>query len=165
MVILEFRLVGKPRQYAALNEAIRTTQFIRNKCVRYWQDTRDVTPYDLNKYCAILACEYAFVRKLNAMARQAAAEQAGAAITRFYKNCRAKKPGKKGYPRFQKDCRSVEYKTTGWTLDELRRHLTLTDGMGMGTFTLRGTRDLVGYAREAIKRVRLVRRADGYYAQ
>ena len=55
MVILEFRLVGKPRQYAALEEAIRTTQFIRNKCVRYWQDTRDVTPYDLNKYCAILS--------------------------------------------------------------------------------------------------------------
>src|SRR4051794_37991680 len=28
MVTLEFRLVGKPRQYAALDEAIRTTQFI-----------------------------------------------------------------------------------------------------------------------------------------
>jgi hypothetical protein len=68
MVILEFRLVGKPRQYAALDEAIRTTQFIRNKCVHYWQDRRDVTPYDLSKYCAVLACEYAFVRKLNAIA-------------------------------------------------------------------------------------------------
>jgi hypothetical protein len=68
MVILEFRLVGKRRQYAALDEAIRTTQFIRNKCVRYWQDTRDVTPYDLNTYCAVLACAYDFVRKLNSMA-------------------------------------------------------------------------------------------------
>src|SRR5437763_16969959 len=105
MVILEYRLVGKPRQYAALDEAIRTTPFIRNKCVRYWQDTRDVTPYDLNKYCAILAQEYVFVRKLNSRARQAAVERAGAAITGFYKNCRAKKPGKKGYPRFQKNCR------------------------------------------------------------
>jgi putative transposase len=165
MVTLEFRLVGKPRQYAALDEAIRTTQFIRNKCVRYWQDTRDVKPYDLNKYCAILACEYAFVRKLNAMARQAAAERAGAAITRFYKNCRAKKPGKKGYPRFQKDCRSVEYKTTAWKLDDVRRHLTLTDGLEMGTFKLKGTRDLLAYALGVIKRVRLLRRADGYYAQ
>ena len=90
MVIVESRLVGKPRQFAALDEAIRTTQFIRNKCVRYWQDTRGVTPYDLNKYCAVLAREYAFVRKLNAMTRQAAAERAGAAITRFYKNCRMK---------------------------------------------------------------------------
>jgi putative transposase len=165
MVTLEFRLVGKPRQYAALDEAIRTTQFIRNKCVRYWQDTRDVTPYDLNKYCAVLACEYAFVRKLNSMARQAAAERAGAAITRFYNNCREKKRGKKGYPRFQKNCRSGEYKTTRWKLDDVRRHLTLTDGLGLGTFKLKGTRDLLGYALGAIKRVRLLRRADGYYAQ
>jgi putative transposase len=165
MVILEFKLAGKPHQYAALDEAIRTTQFIRNKCVRYWQDTRSVKPYDLNKYCAVLAQEFGFVRKLNSMARQVAAERAGTAITRFFKNCRAKKPGKKGYPRFQKDCRSVEYKTTGWKLDEVRRHLTLTDGMEAGTFKLKGTRDLLGYAIGAIKRVRLLRRADGYYAQ
>jgi putative transposase len=98
MITLEFRLLGKPRQYAALDEAIRTTQFIWNTCVRYWQDARDVTPYNLNKYCAILACEYAFVRKLNAMARQAAAERAGAAITRFYKNCRAEETRQEGVP-------------------------------------------------------------------
>jgi putative transposase len=105
------------------------------------------------------------VRKLNSMARQAAAERAWAAITRFYRQCKTKKPGKKGYPRFQRDCRSVEYKTSGWKLDELCRHLTLTDAMGLGTFTLRGTHDLVAYALGAIKRVRLLRRADGYYAQ
>ena len=40
MVIVEFKLVGASRQYAALDEAIRTTQFIRNKCVRYWQNSR-----------------------------------------------------------------------------------------------------------------------------
>jgi putative transposase len=165
MITLEFRLVGKPRQFNAIDEAIRTTQFIRNKCVRYWQDTRGITPYDLNKYCAILAQEYTFVRKLNAMARQAAAERAGAAIARFYKNCRQKKSGKKGYPQFQKDCRSVEYKTTGWMLDEMRGHLTLTDGMEAGTFKLKGTRDLLGYADADIKRIRVLRRADGYYAQ
>src|SRR5205807_7030394 len=99
MVILEFKLKGTSRQYQALDEAIRTTQFIRNKCVRLWQETRGTTPADLNKYCRILAQEYTFVRMLNSMARQAAAERAGAAITRFYKNCRGKKPGKKGYPR------------------------------------------------------------------
>ena len=49
MVILEFKLVGKPRQYDAIDEAIRMTQFIRNKCVRYWQDTQGVKLYDLNK--------------------------------------------------------------------------------------------------------------------
>ena len=66
-IILELRLAGKPRQFNAIDEAIRTTQFIRNKCVRYWQDTRGITPYDLNKYCAILAQEYEFIRKLNSI--------------------------------------------------------------------------------------------------
>src|SRR5205085_3990116 len=111
MIILEFKLKGTSRQYQAIDEAIRTTQFIRNKCVRLWLDTWGITLSDLSAYCRILAQEYDFVRKLNSMARQAAAERAGAAITRFYANCK-KKPGKKGYPRIQKDCRSVEYKTT-----------------------------------------------------
>jgi putative transposase len=51
MVILEFRLVGARRHFAALDEAIRTTQFIRNKCVRLWHDARGTPPADLNKYC------------------------------------------------------------------------------------------------------------------
>ena len=38
-------------------------------------------------------------------------------------------------------------------------------GLGMGTFTHQGTYDLLAYALGAIKRVRLVHRADGYYAQ
>lgn len=120
MIVLEFKLEGAAAQYAALNDAIRTMQFIRNKCVRKWMDERGVKPYDLNRYCAILAKEYDFAGKLNSQARQAAAERAGAAILRFYKNCRAKMPGTKGYPQFQRDCRSVEYKQTGWTLDEPR---------------------------------------------
>src|SRR5437870_8365082 len=157
MIVLEFRLKGTSGQYRALDEAIRTTQFIRNKCVRLWQDIWGTTGDDLNRYCRILAQEHAFVRKLNSMARQAAAERAWAAISRFYGNCATKKPGKKGYPRFQKDCRSVEYKTTGWKLDAMRCYLTLTDGLGLGTFRLRGTQDLPAYALGAIKRVRLAR--------
>jgi putative transposase len=165
MIVLEFKLKGTSRQYQAIDEAIRTTQFIRNKCVHLWQQTHGLGAADLSAYCRILAQEHAFVHKLNAMARQAAAERAWAAISRFYRNCKQKKTGKKGYPRFQKNCRSVEYKTTGWKLDEMRRHLTLTDGLGMGTFKLWGTWDLLAYALGAIKRVRLLRRADGYYVQ
>jgi len=165
MIVLEFKLAGAARQYAALDEAIRTTQFIRNKCVRKWMDERGVTPSDLNRYCAVLAKEFEFAGKLNSQARQAAAERAGAAILRFYKNCREKKPGTKAYPRFQKDGRSVEYKLTGWKLDDGRTRLTLTDGFTAGTFKLRGTQNLLGYALDQIKRVRIVKRADGYYGQ
>jgi len=163
--VLEFKLAGADRQYAALDEAIRTMQFIRNKCVRKWCDERGVKPYDLNKYCAVLAREYDFAGKLNSQARQAAAERAAAAINRFYDKCRAKTPGPKGYPRFQRDGRSVEYKTTGWTLDAARRVITFTDGFKAGAFRLKGTRDLGGYALAQIKRVRVVKRADGYYSQ
>jgi len=165
MIVLEFKLVGAARQYAALAEAIRTTQFVRNKCVRKWMDERGVKPYDLNKYCAVLAQEYDFAGKLNSQARQVAAERAAAAIVRFYDKCRAKTPGPKGYPQFVRDGRSVEYKTTGWTLDAARRALTFTDGFKVGMFRLKGTRDLGDYAREQIKRVRVVKRADGYYSQ
>jgi len=165
MIVLEFKLAGAASQYAAFDEAIRTTQFIRNKCVRKWRDERGVKPYDLNKYCAVLAKEYDFAGKLNSQARQAAAERAGAAVLRFYKNCREKKPGKKGYPHFQKDGRSIDYKTTGWKMDEARRAITFMDGFKAGTFKLKGTRDLMGYALDQIKRVRVVRKADGYYSQ
>jgi len=95
------------------------------------------------------------------MARKPAADRAWASISRFYKNCREKKPGKKGYPRFQKDNRSVEYKTSGWKLEPDGKRLTLTDGMGIGTVHLIGTRSLATFPVQQIKRVRMLRRADG----
>jgi putative transposase len=73
--------------------------------------------------------------------------------------------GKKGYPKFKKRGHSVEYKQTGWKLSEDRKYLTLTDGFKIGRLKLVGSRDLNFYQIEQIKRVRLVRRADGYYAQ
>ena len=42
-------------QAAAIDEAIRTTQFIRNTCVRLWRDGRGVTANDLQLLCARLA--------------------------------------------------------------------------------------------------------------
>lgn len=74
--------------------------------------------------------------------------------------------GKKfGYPSFQKNCRSVEYKTDSWKLSEDRKAITFTDKCGIGKLKLKGTRDLSVYGVEQIKRVRLVKRADGYYVQ
>jgi len=59
----------------------------------------------------------------------------------------------------------VEYKQTGWKLDAEGKRLTLTDGCGIGHVRLIGSRALATFPVEQIKRVRLVRRADGYYAQ
>ncbi len=165
MLILEFKVKGKPAQYSAIDEAIRTTQFIRNKSIRYWMDNPNVTKYDLNKQCAVLAKEFPFANDLNSQARQSAAERAWSAIARFYDNCKKKVAGKKGYPKFQRNCRSVEYKTSGWKLEDNRKYIVFTDKKKIGRLKLLGSRDLNFYQPEQIKRVRLVRRADGYYAQ
>ena len=100
------------------------------------------------------------------MARQASAERAWAAISRFYDNVKKGVKGKKiGFPKFQKDCRSVEYKTNSWKLSNDRKSITFTDKCGIGRLKMKGTRDLNFYEPSQIKRVRLVKRADGYYAQ
>ena len=167
MLVFEAKLKGKPEQFKQIDQAIRTGQFVRNSCLRYWEDNRGVGKNDLQKYCAVLAkkSEFPWAAKLNSMARQAHAARVWNAISRFFENCRNQVPGKKGYPRYKKHSRSVEYKTTGWKLSNDRKYLTLTDGFKAGKFKLLGTRDLTWYTKEQIKRVRIVKRADGYYAQ
>ncbi len=165
MLIYEDKLDGNQQQYAAIDEAIRIVQFIRNKCLRKWMDGRGVSQNDLQCYCAQLAKEYSFATLLNSQARQASADRAWFAISRFYENCRTKKPGKKGYPKYQHNNRSVEYKQTGWKLDPDGKHITFTDGCGIGRLRLIGTRDIEMFPVKQIKRVRIVRRADGYYCQ
>ena len=169
MIVFETKLKGTDGQYRALDEALRTARFVRNSCLRYWMENKGVGRYDLNKYCKILAdnIDFPWVKKLNSMARQSMAERAWSGIARFFDNCKKNTPGKKGFPKFKKHQThaSVEYKTSGWKLSEDRREITFTDGFEAGTFKMWGTRDLHFYQIEQIKRVRVVRRADGYYAQ
>jgi putative transposase len=166
MIVLEYKIKAKPCQYLAIDEAIRTGQFVRNKALRYWMDNKGVNKYDLNKYCRILAKEYVFADRLNSTARQSSAERAWSGIARFFDNCKKKIPGKKGFPKFKKHSRSVEYKQSGWKLDEkTKKHITFTDKLGIGRVRLVGSRDIYFYQPLQIKRVRLVRRADGYYCQ
>lgn len=167
MLVFEYKLKGKTEQFTLIDEAIRTGQFIRNSCLKYWQENKGATRNDLQKYCAVLAAnpEFPWTHKLNSQARQAHADRAWLAISRFFENCQKKVPGKKGYPKFKKNSRSVEYKTTGWKLSGDRKRLTLTDGFKAGTFKLSGSRDLHFYQLKQIKRIRIIKRADGYYAQ
>ncbi|EGJ33162.1 MULTISPECIES: RNA-guided endonuclease TnpB family protein [Moorena] len=165
MIVLEFKAYGKQRQYSAIDEAIRTAKFIRNSCIRYWMDNKGVNKYDLNKYCTVLAKQLTFANELNSMARQASAERAWSSIVRFYDNCKKKVPGKKGFPRFKKHCRSVEYKTSGWKLCPDKKSIIFSDLKGIGKLKLKGTWDLWRFDKKQIKRVRIVRRADGYYVQ
>ncbi len=167
MLIYEYKVHGNTAQYAAIDQAIRIVQFIRNKAVRLWMDHRDTSRNDLQCYCAVLAQEIPFAACLNSQARQAAAERAWFAIERFYDHCQNHTPGKKGYPRFQHDNRSVEYKQTGWKLSPDGKHLTFSDGCAIGRLRLVGSPNqrFAAFPTKQIKRVRLIRRADGYYVQ
>ena len=101
MLVVEAKLKnGTPEQYHQLDEAIKTSQFVRNSCVRYWMDNKGTTRNDLQKLCAVLANnkETLWVNKLNSQARQSAADRAWQSINRFYQNCHAKILGKKGFP-------------------------------------------------------------------
>ena len=181
MIVYEFKVKAKQLQYQAIDEAIRTAQFVRNKCLRYWMDGQNVTRAELYRYNTKLRSEFPFVKDLNSHATQASVERCWSAIARFFDNCkkrvrnsevssecktnsRQQIPGKKGYPRFKKNTRSVEYKTSGWKLLD-PKHIKFTDKKGIGKLKLIGTWDLAFYPKDKIKRIRLIRRADGYYCQ
>jgi putative transposase len=48
MLVYEYKVDGSKKQYAAIDEAIRIVQFIRNKCLRKWMDERGVSRNDLH---------------------------------------------------------------------------------------------------------------------
>ncbi len=60
-----------------------------------------------------------------------------------------------------------DYKVTGWKLDSDGKHLTFTDGCGIGRLRLVGNKkqDVAVFPMKQIKRVRVLKRADGYYVQ
>lgn len=168
MLVVEYKAVGNSEQHRQIDEAIRTAKFVQNKCLRLWVDAKDtltkVGKYDISKHTTFLREEYIWCRRLNSTAVQAAGERAWSAISRFYDN--VKKGAKPvGYPQFKRHTRSVEYKHSGWKLSALDKRITFTDGFGIGTLKLKGTYDLALYPVNLIKRVRLVKRADGYYVQ
>jgi len=167
MLVYEYQLDGSKKQFAAIDEAIRTVQFIRNKSLRLWMDNPGTSKNDLQTNCKVLAQHSPFARRLNSMARQASADRAWFAISRFYENCKNKKPGKKGYPKFQHNNRSVEYKTSGWKIEDDGRHMIFTDGCGIGRLKLVGNPNqrIQEFPKSMIKRVHIVRRADGYCCQ
>lgn len=129
MITLEFKLKGKETQYRIVDEMIRTFQFIRNKCLRFWMDGQKVKLSEVNAEATKIRHnpEFPWASFLESSACQAASERTMAAIRHFYDNCKASIPGKKGFPKFQKNNRSVEYKVAGWKLSADRKKITFTD--------------------------------------
>ena len=165
MIVLEYKLKGKEEQFRRIDDAIRTAQFIRNKCIRLWRDGRKINKTLMFRHNTELRANYSWCQSLNSHACQASVERATKSVDKFYSDLKDPSIKKKSYPKFKKHSRSVEYKQSGWKISEDRRKLTITDKTGIGIFRLVGSRDLHFYQLEQIKRMRLIRRADGYYAQ
>jgi len=170
MLVLEFRLYGTENQFAKIDESIRTTKFIRNTCLRLWMDSKKVNKYDLNKHCAVLAEKYDWCAKLNSTARQASAERAWSSVANFYDKCKKKTKGKKGYPKFQKICRSVEFKKSGWVFRNNNKQIYFGNvkspkDFDIGWLKLKGGKPILAEYIEKIQRVRIVKKADKYYCQ
>ncbi|MFB2976361.1 hypothetical protein [Microseira sp. BLCC-F43] len=56
MLVLEYKVKAKYNQYKAIEEAIRTVQFVRNKCLRYWMDApkeAKINGFALSKYSTV----------------------------------------------------------------------------------------------------------------
>ncbi len=102
MLVLEAKLEGTKEQQEKLNEARRTARFVRNICLRYWMDNKDISKYELSAYWAVVASQLDFAKNLNSMAGQARTERAWSVSSGFYDNCKKHKPRKKGCPRFKK---------------------------------------------------------------
>src|ERR1051326_4297073 len=102
MLTLDYKLDGTPAQYAAIDEGIRTVQFIRNKCLRAWMDRlpEGKTFEAMSLYTAVLAKELAFGWRLGSRARQASAGRAWAAVSRFYDNGKKHVPARKATQSF-----------------------------------------------------------------
>ncbi len=165
MIVLEYKLKGKNEQFRRIDDAIRTAQFIRNKCIRLWRDNRGINKTLMFRHNTELRATYPWCHNLNSHACQASVERAAKSIDKFYSDLKDSSIRKKSYPKFKKHSRSVEYKQSGWKVAENRKKLTITDKTGIGSFKLIGSRNLHFYQLEQIKRMRLIRRADGYYAQ
>jgi putative transposase len=90
-------------------------------------DNKKLGKYDLNKYGAVRARDSPMLTNSTQWLDLPAQNEPGSSISRFYDNCKQGNPGKKGYLQFQKNCRSVEYKSSGWKLASDPKSINLTD--------------------------------------
>lgn len=181
MLVLDCKAIIKKSQAQAINEAIRTAQFVRNQVLKYWMDNRSGGKKELYQYNTQLRPEYQFVGKLNSHACQVSGKNVEGAINRFFNpsitigvnswtplnfdKFKNKKPEKQGDIRFKKNCRSVEYKVSRWKLNSNKGRINFTDKKGIGELKLLGKWDIHTFPIDSIEQVRLCARADRYYVK
>jgi len=115
VLLHEYKPLATAAQQRAVDEAICSTQFIRNRCSQLWMNVGEMSAKNLQLARSRLAHAVAFVAppSLNSLARQAAAaDRAWAVLGRLSATCQAKRPGKKGYPTFLASSMTAARSTT-----------------------------------------------------
>ncbi len=115
MIVLEFKAKGKTTQYTAIDEAIRTAQFVRNKSIRFWMDNRGVGQKQMYRLSKSLRSEFPFVKALNSSACQASIERAYSSIARFTTTA-------KSLFRVKRDIQSSRKILAQWSIKPLGGH-------------------------------------------
>lgn len=77
MLIYEYKLHSNQAQYAAAEEAIRVTEFIHNKRLPLWLDTRGTSSNDLQYHCAANAAANILAKALDRTGGRSETGEAG----------------------------------------------------------------------------------------
>ena len=165
MINISCRAYPSRDQILKIEEGFRIFQFIRNKTLLpFMEGEKGYNKYALNRRVLMLRREYPDIAgRLNAQASQCAGFRTWQAISKFYSNCKEGSPGKKGYPKFKRNNRSIEYQQqNGWKLSPNRRSIRFTDGLEIDKLHLSKS-DLSYYTKKQIKRVRIIRKGGMYF--
>ena len=165
MLVYEYKLRLSRAQAAAIDEAIRTTQFIRNKAVRRWMDGRGVSANDLQLLCARLAQEYPFAARLTRKPARPPPPAPGRPSSASIRTVGSSARGRRGIRATSAiAARSSTRRPDGsWT--ERGSVSRSAMAVGLGRYGASARAIWRRSPLEQIKRVRLLRRADGYFAQ
>nr|pir hypothetical protein, 36K - Anabaena sp. insertion sequence IS891 [Anabaena sp.] len=168
MLVFETKLEGTNEQYQLLMRRLKLL-VLSNACLRTWIGQPNIGRYDLSAYCAVLLPMKTFRSLPNSTLwlDKLLLKERGVQLLGFLTIASKTKPGRKVIHALKKNRRMgvLSIKLAAGSLVVTVAYVTFSDGFKAGTFKLWGTRDLHFYQLKQFKRVRVVRRADGYYAQ
>ncbi|NCT45821.1 MAG: IS200/IS605 family element transposase accessory protein TnpB [Microcystis aeruginosa G11-09] len=139
MRVIEFKLKTNSHQEIAIQEAIRVGQFIRNKCLRFWMDSTKEDQVNYATLCRL--------------------------TTELSNNPEFSFVGKLNSMARQASAERAWFSISRFKLTEDKKFIHITDKTGIGKLKLIGTFNREILDKSTIKRVRLIKRADGFYCQ
>ena len=105
MIVYEFKLKQFNNSFDLIDQYIRIGQYIRNKSLRLWIDSKDtgikINQNSLRKNSLTLESDAEFsFNNLHSHAVQASSEVAWISIKNFYEKCKDPSIKRKGFPKF-----------------------------------------------------------------